>query len=108
MEWFVKNQHFEWVEVKSYYEKLQDRLTFDRIDYKIIIPKKDVNQETLEEAVIDYIKNTSGHLSVKNGFMASVKWQTERMYSERDILDAWELGAREGLPLTREKKRKII
>jgi hypothetical protein len=29
-------------------------------------------------------------------------------YTEEDILDAWELGASEGLPLTREKKDKLI
>ena len=30
------------------------------------------------------------------------------MYSEKDILDAWELGAKEGLPLTREKKEELF
>ena len=29
-------------------------------------------------------------------------------YTEEDILDAWELGASEGLPLTREKKDKLV
>jgi hypothetical protein len=34
--------------------------------------------------------------------------QAKRMYSEEDILDAWELGAKEGLPLTREKKEELF
>jgi hypothetical protein len=34
--------------------------------------------------------------------------QAERMYSEEDILDAWELGAKEGLPLTKKKKEELF
>jgi hypothetical protein len=34
--------------------------------------------------------------------------QEKKMYSEKDILDAWELGAKEGLPLTREKKEELF
>ena len=34
--------------------------------------------------------------------------QCNKMFSDEDILDAWELGAKEGLPLTREKKEKLF
>lgn len=44
----------------------------------------------------------------KNVNFEIAKWQQERMYSEEDMLDAWELGAREKLPLTREKKEKLF
>ena len=48
------------------------------------------------------------HYDTRPSFIAGAKWQQERMYSEGDILDAWELGTREGLPLTREKKEKLF
>ena len=51
-----------------------------------------------------YIGQTTKLLKRKGAYNAS----QERMYSEGDILDAWELGAREGLPLTREKKEKLF
>ena len=71
-------------------------------------------QETLEEASEYYAHNyfnmheTNNYKALKQGFEAGAKWQQERMYSEKDILDAWELGAREGLPLTRVKKEKLF
>jgi hypothetical protein len=36
------------------------------------------------------------------------KEQDKNKYSDEDILDAWELGAKEGLPLTREKKEELF
>jgi hypothetical protein len=36
------------------------------------------------------------------------EWVDKKMYNEEDILDAWELGAKEGLPLTREKKEELF
>jgi hypothetical protein len=36
------------------------------------------------------------------------KEEAERMYSEEEILDAWELGAKEGLPLTKKKKEELF
>jgi len=32
----------------------------------------------------------------------------ERKFSEQEVLDAWELGAKEGLPLTKKKKEKLF
>ena len=36
------------------------------------------------------------------------KEEAERMYSEEEILDAWELGVKEGLPLTKKKKEELF
>jgi hypothetical protein len=67
-------------------------------------------KETLEEAARNY--NTvilgNGRETIKQAFIKGAKWQAQRMYSEEDILDAWELGAKEGLPLTREKKEELF
>jgi hypothetical protein len=43
-----------------------------------------MEQETIEEAANNWIKNTSEFLSVKNGFIEGAKWQAERMYSEEE------------------------
>ena len=78
-----------------------------------------MKQETLEEAAeiiyLSYENNELlyGHskdlqLAYKAGIVDGAKWQQERMYSEEDILDAWELGAKEGLPLTKKKKEKLL
>jgi hypothetical protein len=68
-------------------------------------------KETLEEAAerlaYDSTEENKGFPSMKR-FIEGAKWQQERMYSEEDILDAWELGAKEGLPLTREKKEELF
>jgi hypothetical protein len=37
-----------------------------------------------------------------------IKSKEKYKYTEEDVLDAWELGASEGLPLTREKKNNLI
>jgi hypothetical protein len=47
-------------------------------------------------------------IGVLTGHKFGAKWQAEIMYSEEDILDAWELGAKEGLPLTRKKKEELF
>ena len=53
LEWFVKNPSCEEVKVK---EPLIVNVT--DFGYKIIIPKEEPKQETLEEASKDYIENT--------------------------------------------------
>jgi len=55
--------------------------------------------DNLEEIHSDYI------LGFIDGYN---KAKETYKYTEEDILDAWELGASEGLPLTREKKDKLI
>jgi hypothetical protein len=59
-------------------------------------------QKTLD-SVIDRIENEL--------LETEFRWRQEQdknKYSDEDILDAWELGAKEGLPLTRKKKEKLF
>lgn len=75
-------------------------------------------QETIEEAAKEFANNSATtnyeegiNVGKYQGFIKGAKWQQQQqkqMYSEEDVLDAWELGAREGLPLTREKKEKLF
>jgi hypothetical protein len=56
-----------------------------------------MTQETLEEAVRDYIKGDDlSTFSQRAFFMAGAKWQAERMYSEEEVemisRDAYEMG----------------
>jgi hypothetical protein len=55
-----------------------------------------MKQETLEEAALNYAK-TITHLPQWNEhdaniFISGAKWQAERMYSEEDLLSAFEAG----------------
>jgi len=45
LEWFVKNPSFEEISTKSYYKTWEDGVTFDRIEYDIIIPKEEPKQQ---------------------------------------------------------------
>jgi hypothetical protein len=49
LEWFVKNPSFEEISTKSYYKTWEDGVTFDRIEYDIIIPKEEPKQEPKQE-----------------------------------------------------------
>jgi hypothetical protein len=99
LEWFVKNPSCEEVKVK---EPLIVNVT--DFGYKIIIPKEEPKQETLEEAIKDYIENTMkfsfNSLDTKtqaNRMLKcaefGAKWQAERMYSEEEVINF--LGERE-------------
>jgi hypothetical protein len=91
LEWFVKNPSCEKVEVKRGKMKLNDdgqEYGFpDMSLYKIIIPKEEPKQETLEEAAekyakqFDYAEDSSPQLD----FIEGAKWQQERMYSEEEV-----------------------
>jgi hypothetical protein len=94
---------------------------FDKFKYKIIIPTEEPNpltvgkefyesadknitvyrQETLEEVAEKWVFETNGHKWSNNddtagdnfaSFIAGAKWQAERMYSEEDLLSAFEAG----------------
>jgi len=86
LEWFVKNPSCEEVKIESW----QTKGEWD-LDYKIIIPKEEPKQETLEEAVEKYAEGKSSSSvfqeAHKNDFIAGAKWQQERMYSEEDMKD---------------------
>jgi hypothetical protein len=111
IQYLVENPSCEWVEVKRYYETLQDGLTFDRIDYKIIIPKEEpktgsmtecikmiidnqlneleeLKQKTLEEAAEKYENSFKESIGIEAvDFIAGAKWQAERMYSEEEVIE---------------------
>lgn len=91
LEWFVKNPSCEYVEVESglfFYAEGEDRR------YKIIIPKEEPKQETLEEASTNYAnKNFStkdivadeGWYASWLGFRNGAKWMQERSYSKEEV-----------------------
>ena len=92
LEWFVKNPSCEEITVyKVNYDGVKN------FEYKIIIPKEEPKQETLEEAAF-----TAGEESFKEfkkailnanrfdfvcGFTAGAKWQQEKMYSKEEVLE---------------------
>jgi hypothetical protein len=92
LEWFVKNPSCEEVDVANSLVRIS---SFDwRTDYKIIIPKEEPKQETLEEASsrLLYSKypfhppQDSGYW--KDMFLEGAKWQQEqdkKMYSEEEL-----------------------
>jgi hypothetical protein len=92
--WFVKNPTCEEVDV------IYDKDTFPYgVEtakgygwYKIIIPREEPKQETLEEA-IDRIAKEDGYdidgdkvSDFVDGMVKGAKWQAERMYSEEEVL----------------------
>jgi hypothetical protein len=77
LEWFVKNPSCESISV----EKLVFRDSRVGVGYKIIIPKEEPKQETLEEAAKRLCPNSSWRL----GFINGAKWQQERSYSEEEV-----------------------
>lgn len=111
LEWFVKNQSCEWVEVKSWAIDKEWDETYKQFNpiypqktkYKIIIPKEELTisdeakqraknymslkgalepkQETLEEA------NWKVLGTKKDTFYNGAKWQAERMYSEEEVFN---------------------
>jgi hypothetical protein len=96
--WFVKNSSCEWVEAKLI-EEIPSGFTFGmfgndepptELVYKIIIPKEEPKQETLEEAAENYVRNEPDatlKLISKYSFKDGAKWQAERMYSEEEVLE---------------------
>jgi hypothetical protein len=47
-------------------------------------------------------------LAFKNGFKKAMELNKDKLFTLEDVLDAWELGATEGLPLTKSKKEKLL
>jgi hypothetical protein len=101
LQWFVKNPSCEEVEVESFCkhgDNCPSQGAYDKqylcdIGYKIIIPKEEPKKSfgeiwsTLTPEQSDYLK---GYINrqVEN----AKKWQKERMYSEKDLKEAWEDG----------------
>ena len=99
LEWFVKNPSCEEVEVKDVFKSSPIGFgnAFDY--YKIIIPKEEREQETLEEDDLKipskfciphkhYISDDD-KICYETGYKDGAKWQKERMYSEEDIENIW-------------------
>jgi hypothetical protein len=90
LEWFVKNPSCEEIEVE-----ITDRdnngygIPFGGIFYKIIIPKEEHKQETIEEVAEKYAEGKSSSSvfqeAHKKDFINGAKWQQERSYSEENI-----------------------
>jgi hypothetical protein len=90
LEWFVKNPSCEEVEVK----KLLIGKDIPKINftYKIILPKEEPKQETLEEAAEKHFLNSPDAYGIneecRNSFIEGAKWQQERSYSEEEVRKA--------------------
>jgi hypothetical protein len=104
LQWFVKNPTCEYVEVEVDLSKHNGKFQ-TKYGWKIIIPKEEPKQETLEEASEKYsrevwgvyyddvhpdiaITQTQGEISVKD-FSRGAKWQQEqdkKMYSEEEMI----------------------
>ena len=112
LEWFVKNPSCENVKVELI-EEIPSGFTFGmfgndepptELVYKIIIPKEEPKQETLEEVahemLVDYgiksIGQSIGVLTVKKLMVNMAKWQAERRHSEEDLKEAFEAGHKKG------------
>ena len=104
LEWFVKNPSCEEVEVEK------GCVLYD-FKYKIIIPKEEPKQETLEEFINSQPYYGSCTTEYLEGIEIGAKWQQEQdknKYSEEDLkeafLDGWQL--RDGdLPFPKAKKK---
>jgi hypothetical protein len=110
LEWFVKNPSCEYVNIEKYHGintsiaevnyisgdgSLSWQGRSDLRDYKIIIPKEEPKQETLEEFA-KRIANDIKHFEIKldyqdgiyYGIQLGAKWQQEqdkKMYSEEEV-----------------------
>jgi hypothetical protein len=89
LEWFVKNPSCEWVEVEhNYIDWIID-------NYKIIIPQEEPKQETLEEYSNGLYKQSlkdDVDLTFSDGVKLGAKWQAERMYSEEEVEQIFNIG----------------
>jgi hypothetical protein len=96
---------------KHYYKKIIAHLPINNspiLEGVDLLPPYSRHQEDGLEELAEEWENkgdfTSGY-SFKAGYN---KAREKYKYTEEDILDAWELGASEGLPLTMEKKNNLI
>ena len=94
LEWFVKNPSCEEVEAiplrksSGYYDE-KEVWHWDFLAYKIIIPKEEPKQETLEEAAERFLKNGAKEFkTAKQVLIEFAKWQQEQnknLYSEEEV-----------------------
>jgi hypothetical protein len=106
LEWFVKSPSRENVKVELI-EEIPSGFTFGmfgndepptELVYKIIIPKEEPKQETIEEAaerLFPFTKDDSENriITIKRLFwIEGAKWQAERMHSEEELKSAFKIG----------------
>ena len=110
LEWFVKNPSCEYVkviykmrifnvdELRERHRKGLPHLYSEKIAYKIIIPKEESKQETVQEVAerlypIKIESCMEGKIDVnsyeRNLFIEGTKWQSDRMYSYEDLKEAF-------------------
>lgn len=94
LEWFVKNPNCEEVGVEDVYKTFlkgdKRSVSNFRNKYKIIIPKEEPKQETLEEAFqkySEYLEDFENKNTYEHGFKDGAKWQQKRSYSEEEVLE---------------------
>lgn len=100
LEWLCNNPSCEYVKteliaVNEYDSEITTTgYGFDKFIYKIIIPKEDPKQETLEEAAkreIPELNHIINSLSdARRLWIKGAKWQAERMYSEEEVLKSFD------------------
>jgi len=96
LEWFVKNPSCETVKVEGHIYKGQDET-----EYKVIIPKEEPKQETLEEAAERFVESKQFRTEEKDKsrrycFVQGAKWQAERMYSDEEVKHLMTLAFEQG------------
>jgi hypothetical protein len=84
LEWFVKNPSCEFVEIRKYHSGILSDISEITSSLKIIIPQEEPKQETFEESV-NAFKKTDVYINY-------IKQKQGRMYSEEDLLSAFEAG----------------
>jgi hypothetical protein len=71
-------------------------LTSHMIPKDLFDKKGELKQETLEESAEKYAEGKSSNFSFRNthirDFKAGAKWQSERMYSEEELREAFKQG----------------
>jgi hypothetical protein len=100
LEWFINNPSCESVEVKELLSNNGNAF----YGYKIIIPnlwgevfnwlaQEEPKRETLEEAAKRIVTDkTSLGATARNGFVKGANWQAERMYSEEEVEQIFNIG----------------
>ena len=101
LEWFVNNPSCGLVEVVKEKQHIGEEVdkSYPKgfFDYKIIIPKEEPKQETIEQAAERLTENAyqneeweTGRLKrigYHQGIIEGAKWQLERMYSDVDMIN---------------------
>ena len=95
LEWFVKNPSCEYVEVSEDYFKPSNMVYgHDTEPYKIIIPKEEQKQHIIdmmksdeELGLYDETEHLLSTQANKERLLEDVKEETQRMYSEEEVID---------------------